>query len=217
VNHAANRTAVVYDAYPLWLGGVADALRRAGVEVVASTTETSAALAHITEHRPDLFVTDLPEDAAASTAFLHNVRDVSPSTKVIVLSARDGRERVDAALHAGAVAFVVKTTRADDFASAVRQSFDTSMFFPTPSASAPVATDGLAAIAAAALTVREVEILRLVGEGRSNTQVAKQLWVSEQTVKFHLSNVYRKLNVANRTEASRWAQITGMLPTTDEA
>jgi DNA-binding CsgD family transcriptional regulator len=64
---------------------------------------------------------------------------------------------------------------------------------------------------AADLTRRELEILRLVAEGHSNAGLAKMLWVTEQTVKFHLSNIYRKLNVANRTEASRWAQLNGIL------
>ena len=67
------------------------------------------------------------------------------------------------------------------------------------------------------LTRREIEILRLVAEGHSNSQLARMLWVTEQTVKFHLSNIYRKLNVANRTEASRWAQLNGLLPATRQA
>ncbi|MGH3046995.1 MAG: LuxR C-terminal-related transcriptional regulator, partial [Gaiellaceae bacterium] len=54
-------------------------------------------------------------------------------------------------------------------------------------------------------------ILQLVAEGHSNAELARMLWVTEQTVKFHLSNIYRKLNVANRTEASRWAQLRGIL------
>ena len=67
------------------------------------------------------------------------------------------------------------------------------------------------------LTRRETEILRLAAEGHSNAQVAKLLWVTEQTVKFHLSNIYRKLEVANRTEASRWAHIHGLLTTASES
>jgi DNA-binding CsgD family transcriptional regulator len=61
------------------------------------------------------------------------------------------------------------------------------------------------------LTRRESEILGLVAEGYSNAQLARMLWVTEQTVKFHLSNIYRKLHVANRTEASRWAQVHGLV------
>jgi DNA-binding CsgD family transcriptional regulator len=59
------------------------------------------------------------------------------------------------------------------------------------------------------LTRREREILALVVEGKSNAAIARQLWVTEQTVKFHLSNIYRKLGVANRTAASRWAHEQG--------
>ena len=65
--------------------------------------------------------------------------------------------------------------------------------------------------AAHELTKRELEILLLVADGSSNGQLAKKLWVTEQTVKFHLSNIYRKLEVANRTEASRWAHLNGLL------
>ena len=60
------------------------------------------------------------------------------------------------------------------------------------------------------LTPRELEILRLVAGGASNGLIARQLWVTEQTVKFHLSNVYRKLGVANRTEASHFAHVHGL-------
>jgi DNA-binding CsgD family transcriptional regulator len=63
----------------------------------------------------------------------------------------------------------------------------------------------------AELTLREREILQLVAQGHSNAKLAGMLWVTEQTVKFHLSNVYRKLNVANRTEASWWVQRNGLL------
>ena len=61
------------------------------------------------------------------------------------------------------------------------------------------------------LTKRELQILRLTAEGLSNRLIAKRLWVTEQTVKFHLSNTYRKLGVSNRTEASRKAQLSGLL------
>ena len=58
----------------------------------------------------------------------------------------------------------------------------------------------------ALLTPRELEILRLTAQGQSNAQIAAELWVTEQTVKFHLSNTYKKINVTNRTSASRWAE-----------
>ena len=60
------------------------------------------------------------------------------------------------------------------------------------------------------LTRREREILALATEGKSNAAIARELWVTEQTVKFHLSNIYRKLGVPNRTAASRWAHEHGI-------
>src|SRR5438132_14211103 len=93
----------------------------------------------------------------------------------------------------------------------MRQAFGPSIYLRgAPAGSAPrgVRRDG----AGAELTRRELEILRLVAEGHSNAKLARMLWVTEQTVKFHLSNIYRKLDVANRTEASRWAQLHGLLP-----
>ena len=65
------------------------------------------------------------------------------------------------------------------------------------------------------ITERELEILQYVAEGLSNSQIGKQLWVTEQTVKFHLSNIYRKLGVSNRTEASRYALRHGLVRSDD--
>jgi DNA-binding CsgD family transcriptional regulator len=97
---------------------------------------------------------------------------------------------------------------------AIRQAFSPSLFLPPlapPPANGAQSADAHEAVAV--LTKREREILQLVAEGHSNSQLARMLWVTEQTVKFHLSNIYRKLDVANRTEASRWAQIHGLLAT----
>ena len=65
------------------------------------------------------------------------------------------------------------------------------------------------------LTPRELEILTLTSQGLSNAEMGKVLWVTEQTIKFHLSNIYRKIGVANRTGASRWAQQQGLLEDVD--
>ena len=129
-----------------------------------------------------------------------------------MLSRNHETRYVDAALAAGASAYIVKTAHPDDVASAVRQAFEHSVYLPgmaedtrgpatrLPSRQIP-----------GGLTRRELEILKLVAEGHSNATLARMLWVTEQTVKFHLSNVYRKLEVTNRTEASRWAQVNGLL------
>ena len=101
--------------------------------------------------------------------------------------------------------------QAEDLAYAMRQAFEHSVFVAaSPSGAAPCGPHRSRGDARA-VTRREAEILRLVAEGHSNADVARMLWIAEQTVKFHLSNIYRKLNVSNRTEASRWAQLHGLL------
>ena len=117
----------------------------------------------------------------------------------------EDHEHIDAAFAAGADAYVVKTAHPDDLSLAVRQAFEHSVYL-AHARPAPPPLDN-----SPGLTRREIEILQLVAEGQSNASVAKMLWVTEQTVKFHLSNIYRKLGVANRTEASRWAQLQGLL------
>jgi len=142
-------------------------------------------------------------------------RELHPGLKTIVLTSSDDPSDISGAFAAGAAAYVIKTAHADDIASAIRQAFDHSIFF-SPPALAPAETMA-PSNGADELTRREFEILKLAADGHSNAQMAKMLWVTEQTVKFHLSNIYRKLDVSNRTEASRWAQLHGLLTVPDSA
>jgi len=108
---------------------------------------------------------------------------------------------------------LLNTAPAADFATAIRQMFDRSLFFARPQDALPVdaVRDYLdPSVTSKPLTRRERQILRLVAEGHSNASVAQTLWVTQQTVKFHLSNAYRKLRVSNRLEATRWAQTNGL-------
>jgi DNA-binding NarL/FixJ family response regulator len=208
-----HRTAVLLDQHPLWLDAVEHVLHRIGIEVTGKATSPRHAVALIEEHRPNLFVTGLEMEGQAMDGIecLALARERAPELKVIVLSALADSQHVDAALAAGADAYVVKTAHADDLASAIRQAFDHSIYLARAHAGRRERTRETVE-EAWGLTRRELEILTLVAEGHSNAQLARMLWVTEQTVKFHLSNIYRKLSVANRTEASRWAQVHGLLP-----
>ena len=201
---------MVLDPHPIWLDALEVVLARVGATVVAKTTSAREALAAIERHQPRLLTLELDSQPGEPSGLdvLRRAKAIAPSLRAIVLSAHHDTTHIDAALAAGAAAYVVKTAHPDDVASAVRQAFDHSVYVAGASATgAPVPPgDRLGG-----LTRRELEILRLVAEGHSNAQLARMLWVTEQTVKFHLSNVYRKLDVSNRTEASRWAQLHGLL------
>jgi DNA-binding NarL/FixJ family response regulator len=198
----------------MWLDAVELVLQRIAIRVVGKTTSTSKALALVEEHRPDLLITELEgvNGELSGLALIERSRAAVPSLRPIVLSMHQDSQMIDAALVAGASAYVVKTAHPEDLASAVRQAFSHSVYLAGRRTLVPAPVEPQTAAAEEpGLTRRELEILRLVAEGHSNAQLARMLWVTEQTVKFHLSNIYRKLEVANRTEASRWAQVHGLL------
>jgi DNA-binding NarL/FixJ family response regulator len=202
-------TAVLLDKQPLWLEAVEAVVIRTGVRVVGRATTPTEALDLIQEHLPDIFVTDIQTEPGEldGLACIQQARSLAPGVRTVVLSSQT--DCVERALSAGAVAYVFKSAHPDDLSSAVRQAFRASVYFAAPQ---PIAPQAEVPEATLDLTSREREILQLVAEGYSNAKLAKMLWVTEQTIKFHLSNVYRKLNVANRTEAARWAQVNGLLP-----
>jgi DNA-binding NarL/FixJ family response regulator len=210
VQVAATRNAVLLDPHPLWLDAVERVLSRVGVTVDAKATRADQALALVSEHQPDLLVAELSNGngTLASIDVIRSARERVPELRIIALSSVSDRAQIDSAFAAGVSAYVIKTAQPDDLASAVRQAFEHSVFFAGRALSRPQPAPE---DSADPLTKRELEILRLVAEGHTNGQMARMLWVTEQTVKFHLSNIYRKLDVSNRTEASRWAQRRGLL------
>jgi DNA-binding NarL/FixJ family response regulator len=214
------RTAVVFDRQPLWLQAIGDLLEDVGVEVVGASVDDNDAVTLVEEHRPDIFVAGVDSSAEDTTGsdYVRRACEVDPSLRAIVVSERRDPEAVEAAFEAGAAVYCVRTAEREDLASAIRQAFEHSVYVAmTPRRQAAPRPAKASDAKAHDLTKRELEILRLVSEGHSNTQLARMLWVTEQTVKFHLSNIYRKLEVANRTEASRWAQLNGLLEPAAEA
>jgi DNA-binding NarL/FixJ family response regulator len=205
------RTAVLVDQHPLWMETVEQVLGRAGIRVLAKHTSSTDGLTAVEEHHPDLLVTGLmtADGEISGVTLIREARERVAEIKVVVFSMFEDTEHIDSALGAGAEAYVLKTAHPDDLTSAVRQVFQHSIFLATVRTIEP--QPALTFSENPGLTRRELEILRLVAEGHSNAQLARMLWVTEQTVKFHLSNIYRKLDVANRTEASRWAQLNGIL------
>jgi two-component system response regulator DevR len=217
VNDLSARTAVIVDGHPLWLDALERLLNRLGVEVVGRATRAREARDLVSEHQPDLFVTDYAamtrtgEGESESWSPMSRARELNPGVRCVVLSEVDDPHEREQAFSAGANVFCVKRAEPDDLLAAIRQSFDHSIYFARNEAAPPSDITVSRGEKLSELTKREIEILRLVAEGHSNSQLARMLWVTEQTVKFHLSNIYRKLDVANRTEASRWAQRSGLL------
>ena len=205
------RTALIADPFPLYIGALEHLLADTDIDVLLSTTSPTEALQRILANPPDLLIVgiELRDDALDGVGLVRQARESDPEIKIVALSEAADAQTAAVALSAGASAYVAKTAHPADLMSAIRQVFDPSLYMALPTAyrTAPPSADE----AAHGLTKREVEILQHTAEGRSNGEIARSLWVTDQTVKFHLSNIYRKLGVSNRTEASRWAQRNGLL------
>jgi DNA-binding NarL/FixJ family response regulator len=211
---AEGLTAVLVDHHPLWLDAVEKILTQLAIGTVERLSNPAEAPALVERIRPDLLVIDIEANGvegalSVGLASLRECCERLPGLRAIVFTNSNEPEAVEEAFAAGAAAYVIKTAGHQDFASAIRQTFEQSIHFANAPAQDPVGPTRPADDPG--LTRREIEILRLVANGLTNGEVARSLYVTEQTVKFHLSNIYRKLGVANRTEASRWAQLQGIL------
>jgi DNA-binding NarL/FixJ family response regulator len=194
---------VLVDDHPLFVEALRAAVERAGLEVAGTASRGDELMNLMETVEADAVLLDLAMPGLDGYECLDQLRERHPNTRVIVVSATDDQENIRRALDSGAVCFVGKAADPNDLAGAVHVLLSDSIHLEVPRAA-----NGAAA---ALLTPRELEILRLASDGLSNSEMAKQLWVTDQTVKFHLSNIYRKLEVSNRTGASRWAREHGLL------
>jgi DNA-binding NarL/FixJ family response regulator len=196
----AEPLAVVFDRHRLFRDAVESILNARGITIAAKATSADDAIAQIEAHGADLLIVGLAQasESDGAAALIRRAIAGRPGLNVIVLSGADA-DVAGKIFDAGAAAFISKSGSHEDIGFAIRQTYKPSIHFaPRKAAETPAAAE-------TSLTERELEILRLVAKGRSNAEVASALWVTEQTVKFHLSNVFRKLGVSNRTQASRKA------------
>jgi NarL family two-component system response regulator LiaR len=155
--------------------------------------------------RPDVVVLDVGLPGMDGLACLDLLRARFPEVKVVMLSGMEEPAQARAALARGATAYIVKTIHPDDMVSALRQIVESTAFVAVPAA------EGGSTAADHGLSDRELEILEHVSHGLTSAAIGRKLFVTEQTVKFHLTNVYRKLGVNNRTAASLEAHRRGIM------
>ncbi|HEX9380313.1 MAG TPA: response regulator transcription factor [Gaiellaceae bacterium] len=199
---------LIADDHRLMVEGTKQALERAGgFEVVGEAVNGVQVLPLVRRLKPDLVLLDLRMPQMDGLACLAKIRKEFPDLKVAILSVSQDPALIETALKRGANAYIVKTIDPDDLAGALRQALVGNVFTTAGLTEDP----GERAAKDAGLTERELGIIRAVARGLSNEAISKELWVAEQTVKFHLTNIYRKLDVSNRTEAARYAFEQGLV------
>ena len=197
------------DDHQLILDGIRNALQEAGeeFEIVGEATRGSQVLPLVKRTQPDVVMLDLRMPEVDGLVCLDQIKRHHPGTKVIVLSVSAERSLIDNVLKRGASAYIVKSVNPVDLPAVIRQAVEgtvyTAIGLPDDVSSRTAK--------AAGLTERELAILTALAHGLSNAAIANQLWLAQQTVKFHLTNIYRKLGVTNRTEAARYAYQQGLI------
>lgn len=201
---------LVVDDHPMMRAGLTALFDTdPGIEVVAAVGTTAEAVAEVKRDRPDVVLMDLQFNRAFEGAHAtREIRGLPEPPAVLVLTNFDTDADIIAAIEAGAAGYVLKDAAPEDITTAVRAAA------AGETALAPsVATRLLARMQQpySALSGRELEVLALVASGHSNTDIARQLHLSETTVKSHLAHIYPKLGVRSRTAAVAEARNRGMI------
>ncbi|WP_155769687.1 response regulator transcription factor [Mycobacterium asiaticum] len=202
---------MVVDDHPIWRDAVARDLADDGFNVVATADGVASARRRAAVVRPDVVVMDMRLSDGDGVQATMEVLEVSPATKVLVLSASDERDDVLEAVKAGATGYLVKSASKAELADAVRATAAGRAVF-TPSLAGLVlgeyrriAAQPSSGPTTPSLTDRETEVLRFVAKGLSAKQIAEKLSLSHRTVENHVQATFRKLQVANRVELTRYA------------
>ncbi len=203
---------VIADDHPLIRSGIAHAVKPyQDIEVIAEVGDGTAVLRFLESNPADVVVLDVHMPHLGGLGCLDQVVVRWPDVRVLMLSVEDDANLVVEALRRGAAGFVNKAVRPADLAAAIRQVASGTVMLGGPHlarAAAPTAQPNNL------LTEREQQVLGLVADGKTNAQIAHSLFISVKTVKFHLTSVFGKLGVSNRTQAALLAGAARQKPLT---
>ena len=210
-------TVLIADDHPL----VREALHRAlegeeDIEVVAEANDGEEAVKFASELKPNVAVMDIVMPKINGIEATKKIKEIAPDTAILILTAYDDDEYVLGLLDAGAAGYLLKSARGRDLVGAIRAiRSGESVLHPKIIAKllkrATIAPAGEHK-ASELLSERESEVLKLVTSGMSNKEIAENLFLSQRTIKAHLTNIFNKLNVASRSEAIvkglQWGLVT---------
>jgi DNA-binding NarL/FixJ family response regulator len=203
---------VLVDDHAVLRAGLAQLLGASGdIEVVGTASDGREALSVVEEVRPDVVLMDLQMPGTDGVAATRSINEAGLGTEVLVLTSYSDGERIVAALDAGAVGYLLKDAEPDEVLAGIRAvSRGESPLHPRAARALLGARRQASASDEVSLTPREQEVLSLVRQGLANKQIARRLGISERTVKAHLTSVFQRLGVEDRTQAALWAERHGL-------
>ena len=204
----AKITVVIADDHALLREAMRSVLdRQHDIEVIGEASDGEEAVRLVSQLRPDMVIMDIVMPNMNGIEATKEIKKISPSTAVIILTAYDDPNYVVGLLQAGASGYLLKSARGRDVVSAVRtvkageSVLHPSIIVTLLKRAVVTSTEDAALKSKENLTEREIEVLRLAATGMSNKEIAKALSVTLRTTKAHLTSIFAKMNVASRTEA----------------
>jgi DNA-binding NarL/FixJ family response regulator len=180
------------------------------VELAGAAEGGERAVLLCQEVRPDVLLLDLSMPDLDGVEVTRRLATTAPETRVVVFTSFSDRERIVQALDAGAIGYLLKDAEPEEIHNAIRAAARGEAPL-APKAAAALLADRSTRPPAVELTAREREVLSLVVQGLANKQIGRRLGISEKTVKGHLTNLFQRIGVADRTQAALWAERTGAL------
>jgi DNA-binding NarL/FixJ family response regulator len=181
------------------------------VELVGAADGGEAAVALCAEAKPDVVLLDLSMPDLDGIGVTRRLAQLSPDSKIVLFTSFSDREGIVSALDAGAVGYLLKDAEPEEIHAAIRAAArGEAPLAPKAAAALLSARSERTAVGDVELTPRERDVLELVIAGHPNKQIARKLGISEKTVKGHLTNVFQRIGVADRTQAALWAERTGI-------
>lgn len=207
-------TVLIVDDHEIVRCGLASAFKDSGVRIVAEATTGSEAIRLARRHKPDVVLLDIRLGQEDGLDSIRRLRTAAPDTRVVAFSAFDNPTYVARAVSAGAHDYLLKSATRSDLVNAVNGA--ASGAAPTRGGELKRVANSMANRETPAdtdipLTPRETQVLRLVAMGLSNREIADALEISVETVKEHVQNLLRKVELADRTQAAVWALRNGLV------
>lgn len=207
------RILIADDHYVVRQGLATLLVPRNGMEVVGAAATGAEAVALARTLKPDVVLLDLIMPELDGTQAILCIKQENPAARILILTSFGEREQVAAAIRAGALGYLLKDSSPDDLLYAIRSVYRGNLLIPQDLAKELMQESPPSPVAAGGepFTARELAVLRLLAQGRTNREIGEALFISPTTVRAHVSNILLKLNVANRTQAAIAAQDRNLL------
>lgn len=180
------------------------------VELVGSADGGAEAVEQATSQKPDVLLLDLSMPDLDGIEVTRRIAAASPDTRVVLFTSFSDRDQILQALDAGAIGYLLKDAEPEAIHDALRAAARGEAPLAPKAAAELLASRAERSIGSVELTARERDVLRLVIAGDANKQIARKLGISEKTVKGHLTNLFQRIGVQDRTQAALWAERNGI-------